>query len=367
MAPFRPLCILVCATLIASLAACGGGSGATPAPPASAALLSGSYFLWETDLTDATPDSQATFWGVGTADGMGGLTGTIGANDGGAVIGPLALASSTYTVAGNRESTFVLFGTDGFAGWSNAAGSLALGANVTTGRLPGLFGMIRLGTGFSVASLQGDYFMQACDLVSPSGAMEAIWGSINFDGMGGGTFALTINDETAVGPTSDSLTYTVAANGQLTMTFTSGTVVEGALLQGGDLLLASGDVSGPSGTPLAVACVRKTSGASNATFNGTYQLIGLERDGGGFAAITGSAVSAGTGTLTATFTKNTDGLISSSGPAIVTYAAAADGGLIVDGTGEPLIGGCSPGGTYAIFAGPNAAMTNPRFYVLMRR
>ena len=57
-----------------------------------------------------------------------------------------------------------------------------------------------------------------------------------------------------------------------------------------------------------------------------------------------------------------------SGGGTTTYdASLLDGSLTVNPMGDPIEGGFSAGGTYAIIAGPTNAMTNPGMYFLMRR
>jgi hypothetical protein len=178
---------------------------------------------------------------------------------------------------------------------------------------------------------------------------------------------LGINNEGAVSPPSGSAgTYTVAANGEVSLMFGGGDGFTGTILPDGGMALLSGGISNGE-APLAIAITPTTVGATDGTFTGTYQLIGIERDGDGYTSLTGSVVANGSGVLTASFTRNTDGSISTSGPDLLTYSVAADGTLTVDPVVDMFVGGVSPTGDYAFLSGPSAPASNPKFFVLMRR
>jgi hypothetical protein len=230
---------------------------------------------------------------------------------------------------------------------------------------PEIVALIKRGSGFSDASLSGAYHFSG--FAVSFGSTFSYFGVITFDGIGSAALNLGFNIEGAISPPAPTTaTYSVAADGQVTLTFTGGDAYTGTILPDGGLALLGGStINGQA--PAALALVPKTSGASNATLNGTYQLIGMEREGSGFTSLTGSVVADGSGSLTATFTRNTDGVITTSGPDIVSYSIDADSTLRIDPAGEEFIGGVSPTGAYAILGGPTLTGTNPKFFVLMRR
>ena len=357
----RLFVLLACLTAVAG---CGGGGGGSEATPADSSLLSGAYFVWAFAGEVGTPNQGNSAWAVATFDGAGMFSGAAGANEAGSISGPNAIMG-TYTVAGDRATTLDFGGGDGFVGWTNAGGTVSLTSSTAALSTPRAVGLIKLGSGFADADLQGDWFVGAL-AVELAGNTVTFWGSASFDALGMGALSITGNDEgTVMAGAPVGLMAGVAGNGQLTLA-AGGTDLEGALDASKNLFVATGSTSGMQG-PLILVFVRKTAGASLATLTGPSQIVGTERDGMGFAGITGAAVSNGAGTISATFTKNTDGTISTSGPENVSYTAAADGALVVDPLGEPLEGGFSAGGAFAVIVGPNAAATNPRLYVLMRR
>lgn len=358
----RVLVFLLAASALV-LQGCGGGGGGNDDPQADASLLAGNYYICIFGARDGMPDFGSAVWGATTLDGMGALTGMTGLNSGGGVTGPLAL-NATYTVAADRQTTFLFSGTSGYAGWTDAAGSIATAGSVTAGEQPGFLTLFKLGSGFADADLQGDWFMLFSS-VSVPGAAESYWGSITLDALAEGGYAFTQNSDGTLFSAGTGVAIDVAADGQADLTIGAVTM-QGAVHASKNLVVLTGSTTSTLAPYIAVL-IRKTSGASAATLSGAYQLVGIERDGGGFASIAGSAVADGMGSLTATFTKNTEGVLSNAGPDVVSYNAAADGALTVDPMGDPLEGGFSSGGEFAAFAGPTSAMTNPRMYLLMRR
>ncbi len=354
----------VCLVLVLGLtaAACGGGGGGG-APAADASLLSGDYFVCFFSGEDGVTDTGFAGWGVATADGAGGLAGSIMQNQATVVSVSLPLPGA-YTVAADRETTLTLPGPSGYAGWTNSAGTLALSGRISAGQPPASLALVKLGSGFSDASLSGDYHFAALS-INASGDAVSVWGTATFDGAGNISFSTTSNNEGTVSTPPPSVlpgTYAVAADGQVTMSFPGGDL-EGCLTPDGQLLLGAGGVVNGQ-EPFLFLFTPKSGSASNATLSGTYQLVGIERESGGFTSLTGSAEANGSGSITASFTRNSDGFISISGPDVVPYSVAADGTLTVDGA---LTGGVAPGGAYGLIAGPTTGTDGPRMFVLMRR
>ncbi len=363
MTPLRSLLAVLTLSLAATSAGCGGGGG-SPVPSDAADLLDGNYLLWYLVANDDVVDRGGTIWGTLVADGMGALAGTVTENDEGVVSGPSALGG-TYTVAGDRN-TSLDFGTlVTFAGWTNAGGTMVATGSVTPGSDPVSLALLKLGTGFSNASLNGDYHFNGFG-VTVNGTTAGHFGKANFDGAGSIAFNTGVNTEGTITPPSASVgTYTVAADGQVTLT-RNGFTYAGSILPGGGLVLVAGPTQNTS-DPAAFAFLPVSSGATNAQLSGTYQIIGIERDGTGYTSLSGAVVADGAGALTATFTRNSDGTVTGSGPDVVSFSVAADGTLTVDPTGDMILGGVSPSGDYAIIGGPTGTGTGPSLYILMRR
>jgi hypothetical protein len=365
---FRLRCVFVCTFVVLALASCGGGGGGGGGgvPPGDESLLSGDYFMWLLYSQDDTPDEGGSLWGEVSADGMGGLTGTTTENGAGSVTGGIALPATAYTVAPSR-ATALTFGTFGFTGWTNAAGTLLATGSTTAAFDPSIIALLKLGSGFNLGSLSGDYHVTGY-IVNGTGEAITYWGNAAFNGAGTVTITAATNTEgTVVPPIAVTATYSITASGRLTIVFPGGgDTFTGSILPDGELALVAGStVNG--GDPGAFAFIPKATTAANSTLSGSYQLIGLERDGSSFTSLTGEANASGINAITATFTRNQGGVISTSGPDVVDYSVTGDGTLTVDATADMMMGGVSPSGAYAILSGPSAPGSSPDFLVLMRR
>jgi hypothetical protein len=370
MKTLRPLVIALLLGIGLSLTSCGGGGGGgtTPPPGTPNALLSGSYFAWVMAAEDdAGGDIGITTWGTLVADGAGGLTGSVTENEGGIVSGPVPTPALAYAIAADRATTLTSGGTETYEGWTNASGTLTTLASTTAGEPPAMLAFLKLGSGITNADLAGDYHLLGLSL-TPGGSTLSAWGSATFDAVGAGNYSFAapgaVNLEGAVSSgTGSTLAYTLASDGSFTWTLAGSTPFEAALLEGGEMFVAIGATSG--GETSVFVGIRKTAGATAATLDGDYQLIGLERDGGGFSSLTGTIAADGVSAFSATFSKNSDGVLSTSGPDAGTYSVAADGRTVITG-GDPLEGGVAASGNVACVAGPTTS-GSPGLYLFFRR
>ncbi|MDJ0523114.1 MAG: hypothetical protein QNJ90_13680 [Planctomycetota bacterium] len=356
------LCVLLACALTA--AGCGGGGGGST--PADDSLVDGEFWLWLLASADEGLVDEATgLWGDLVSDGTGGLTGSYDQNEAGVVQTGLTLPASSYSVSGDR-STVLTLGSLSFDGWANQDGDVVVGGCVTTTAPPSAAALIKAGSGFSSASLSGDYHFTRFT-VDGSGDVVTSYGTASFNGAGSVTVQRTVNTEGVIStPVGVAASYVVQPNGLFSFTLPGGETYIGAIATGGELALAAGStVNGDE--PRAYAFLREATSASSSTFQGSYQIVGIERDGGGFTSLTGQASSNGSGQITVNLTRNTDGVLSVSGPDILDYAVTSDGTLTVDPVTDMLTGGVSASGRYAILGGPISAGSNPKFFVLMRR
>ncbi|MDJ0522997.1 MAG: hypothetical protein QNJ90_13085 [Planctomycetota bacterium] len=363
MPTLRPVHLLALMLAALPLCACGGGGGgAAPLSDDYAIVAVGAFAA-----TDPLDDDEAqALWGVTTLDGLGELTGTYDANFAGTItLAESIPAGTTYTFGSSGDANLLFGGTNSFDGTTDAGDDLALTTNVTAGDQPATLALVRLGSGYSTAMLENFYRFCAWG-VDPAGNAFSLIGSMTLNGTRGtGTAAVATNTEGTV-TTSGAVgvTYSVSSDGQMTLDL-DGLVMDGVLFRDGEAMLLAGgtDASSP---PVMFAAIRQGSGLSDASFSGTYTLVGIERDGTGFTSLLGTVVANGVGTLNSNFTRNEDGVIVGSAPSVDTYEVSSDGGVSIEPTGPGPIGGITQDGNFVIIGGPPVS-GNPAMYLLIRR
>ncbi len=280
-------CVLVLAAMVLTTGACGGSGPSVTIVPAGPQLYSGSYFIAYLSGNDGATDVVTCDWGISTSAGLGSLTVDALKNSNAVVTGPFNWGSIPYTIDAARAYKWQAGSNDVQSGGISADGRVGVGATSFNGWDPAINLMIRREGTFSLGSLNGAYHL--CDFgFDPLGAGIASWGTATFNGAGVVTAAFSTNTEgTVAGGGGGPGTYTVLLDGTTTLS-TVGETWEGGILLGGDLVvLAGGDATGQN--PKVTAAIRQSTNASLATATGTYFIVGLERNSGSFASVTGTA------------------------------------------------------------------------------
>ena len=349
-------------TLALGLTACGGGGNNNNTPPPPAATPPGSYYF-VAGSADATAGDASTTWGdmeLTAAD----VAFTTRINNGTTVSAPVAGSPAPYTIDASRVFS-VAAGAFSLSGRWAANGKAVHMSFMNAGPSPFQGIAIRKGGTHSTASLAETY---AGVLVGPGQAL--LWGHYTFDGAGNFTFSWNGTAGALVASGAHSGTYTVAADGALTMTFTSaaGQVTEGMVGVDGDLIVfAGGNANGD--TPFYGAMIRRApGGATAATFDGTYigRSLGTDPTATDAVGRAESLIADGSGTFTLSGTENRDGAHSAFIDPGNTYSVAVDGAMTIMSAGASYWGYVMADGEIAIYAGQTTAPTQTRFSFLIR-
>lgn len=339
-------------------------SDPVPPPPVDNSLVAGIHFIiqfW--GETAGHTDTSST--GTVDMDGAGTATLTTTDNSDGTIIGP-NVSAAPYTARTNGSLKITPPGTT-FSGGFDSLAELSVLTSISAGDPP-LFMMTvrRNGTVLSDASMNGTYFavVFAVDPGGPSHRSET--GTATFDGAGAITASsFTTNEEgTISGPAGGAATYTVGANG--TMSVTIGTdVYEGGLLDGGNVaVLAS---TSATSDPAIMILVKKAGTLSDADLDGAYWIatLGWKPGVNRHDTEVGSGTFNGAGNVTVTLTDNEEGVISTGGGGAATYSIAADGTLTLN-TGDTFTGGVLLGGQIAIGATTSGG-SDPEIFVAIKK
>lgn len=213
------------------------------------ASLSGDYHWSRYSLSPAGSlyDTKITCDGMGAYTGTGAVN-TVGALDGGAVMG-------TYAVAADGAAEFGNFGQTAH-GCLAAGSDLALfGGGDTAGNVRALHVLMEAGTGMDDADLQGSYWFAGIEY-SVSGAMfGSFYGSFTADGAGDASVVGTSFDGSALAPLLGSPTYSVATDGTVVVN-RSGVMenLTGGMTPDGRFFAVGGGALASSNTVLIVFC-----------------------------------------------------------------------------------------------------------------
>jgi hypothetical protein len=200
--------------------------------------LSGFCILGATDVSP---------WGAVAFDGSGGASEELSGNTNGLVVAPAPPISQAYTVAADGTARYTLGSfNQPTEGGILLGGDLVVLAGSTDGAAPCLLVLIRQSTAASASTLSGDYHIGAClaDASAPPPNFSSFTGTGSSDGVGTVTTNMggTINVDGAVGPFPAAMTndtYTVAADGTLSVTI-AGTTLVGSVSPTGDFAVLSG-------------------------------------------------------------------------------------------------------------------------------
>lgn len=365
---------------LALASACGGSGDGGGNPALDNSLFAGSYFasVFGGSMTVAV-QYAATLAGPWTANGDG--TGSLGftlLNRNTSLLGLPPPVAATNLVAADGTFTATI-GTDTYVGGVRAAGDVLALANVTAGDEPAMLLALRSDGVFSTASLVGTYHLGA---LSHSGGAQvvSVVGQVSFDGLGSMTAtgpAASVNANGVVGSAVfASATYSVAADGRMTLSGVGGSFT-GAVLAGGDLALLAGSTSSGQ-APSQAILIRSGGGLGDATFDGSYWVAGLQCTDPPSAApaprfvqvtaLHGSASANGAGFVSYPLTTlNVETAILTQGSSH-DYTVSADGTLTSIVSALPVgRGAISPDGRFAFLCGDVGGLLAPRLLFFARK
>jgi hypothetical protein len=171
--------------------------------------------------------------------------------------------------------------------------------------------------------------------------MQSTLLTLTFDGAGNISGSAVQDFSGTISSTPTSATYTVSADGALTIQPTDGPLLTGGVSADGNTLVLTQITSGDS-PGIAVGVKQGQSTFTDASVKGTYQMTVMNSSGmqstlltltfDGAGSISGSAVQDLSGTISSTTTS-------------ATYTVSADGALTIQPTDGPLLtGGVSADG-----------------------
>ena len=312
------------------------------------ARLTGTY---QVDSFGYPNDQDSDLWTL-TFDGAGNFTGSNLNLDG--TTGSTT-TSGTYSVAADGTLTIAWY--DPTYGGTTISGDLgASGDTLVAIRTPFfsssvLFGIKQAQSNFSNASLNGAYTAARYDHNGAGDSSNLL--TLTFDGAGNFTGTDTLNSNGTTSSTAVSGTYSVAADGTLTMSTINGSVVAGELSDGADRLVGRQGNTGDL-PELLVGIKQGQANLSSASLTGTFTWISYENnaehtglakndfvnrltvtfDGAGNFSGTGvqySVESASSTTISGTYSVTPDGTlaITSTDSSTITGALSADGRTLV--------------------------------------
>jgi hypothetical protein len=265
-------------------------------------------------------------------------------------------------------------GVDTHRGGLSADGRLGVIASVLAGEDPTLVFFTKREGAFSNGSLVGVYHVcQVFDSIAGVNGDGAFWGTATFNGAGGVTYSIGVNNDgtVPVGPVPIVSTYAVAADGALTLPI-SGSDFTGGVLAGGEIAFACGGESGGDVRALTVF-VKQAAAASAATFSGPYHMAALEADVAPvpiphWSTLVGEASADGAGTLTlaSAAALGDHGLVTVLPPGITQpYTVAVDGTMTL-ATAVSLRGGITADGRFAVLAGGSVNTEDVQLFLFVR-
>jgi hypothetical protein len=217
------------------------------------ASLSGAYHLVMFSTDDRTEDSTGVT-GLLTFDGAGSAAGTITANFMGTVGAPGPF-SFGYTVAGDGASTLTFGPAPFFEGGVAAGGLVGIwSGGLEAGSTPIMVAAVKAATSAGLATLQGSYWIVLLERDQGSREFRSIHGSAVANGAGSVTLFSTSNSEGVfVTEAPQTTTYTVAADGTLTVD-AGGSGLRGGISQDGSFAVLGGGTLAGSNPTICLLC-----------------------------------------------------------------------------------------------------------------
>jgi hypothetical protein len=209
---------------------------------------------------------------------------------------------------------------NGYTGGVSADGNTIVSANLQAGNAPSVDVEIKLGqTNFTNADFSGIY--QVVSITSAGDSSSSL--TLTADGAGSYSGNLVQNNAGVITSSAVSGTYSVAADGSLTITPASGSPLTGGISADGKTLVLSQLTAGQP-SAFAVGIKQGQPNFTNADVVGTYSIVNYTGNSAELATLSFD----GAGHLDGTVTSNDAGTIANSS-VTGTYDVAADGTLTV--------------------------------------
>jgi hypothetical protein len=355
--------------LASSLAACGGGSS-TPLLQSPDSRFAGPYAFVGIAGEQNGAETITASWGEAEADGQGAVTLEWHSNVLGVIVDGLP-EEVPYSISSDRvlEVVPILHGIAAYRGGITEEGDVAAMSTSLGGLQPGLVVFGRKEGAYDLTSLTGTYRFARYGGVVLGPSNVAGWGTVTFDGLGGGTATTSSNQEGFVfGPAAPAITYQVGVDGAMRLDLGGGVIVEGQISANGDLLLLSGGTVADA-NPATYVLVRQGAGMSDEDFDGQYFVVALLHDPAtnSYASFTGVFLADGAGNGDMLGLLDSDGDVSLPPGETSTTSVAADGTVTLTTLGgDTLVGGISPDGRFAALAGTTNPGGGPSFVFLLR-
>jgi hypothetical protein len=269
-------------------------------------FVSGSYYYTDISRTGASS-------GPVVFDGVGGYSGSYVLNTSGVISS--GSISGPYTAAVGGAVT-----VNGYTGGVSADGNTIVSANLQAGDAPSVDVETKLGqTNFTNADFSGIY--QVVSITSAGDSSSSL--TLTADGAGSYSGNLVQNNAGVITSSAVSGTYSVAADGSLTITPASGSPLSGGISADGKTLVLPQLTAGQP-SAFAVGIKQGQTNFTNADVVGTYNIVNHTGNSADLLTLDFD----GAGIFNGTTTTNDAGTISNYS-VTGTYAVAADGTLTV--------------------------------------
>ena len=269
-------------------------------------FVSGPYRYTDISSSDASS-------GPVVFDGVGGYSGSYVLNTSGVISS--GSISGPYTAAVGGAMTL-----GAYSGGVSADGNTILSANLQAGNAPSVDVEIKQGqTNFTNADFSGIYQVVSITSIGDSGSSL----TLTADGAGSYSGNLVQNNAGVITSSAVSGTYSVAADGALTITPASGSPLSGGISADGKTLVLSQLTAGQP-SAFAVGIKQGQTNFTNADVVGTYSIVNYTGNSAELATLAFD----GAGNFNGTVTTNDAGTIANSS-VTGTYDVAADGTLTV--------------------------------------
>jgi hypothetical protein len=275
-------------------------------------------------------------------DGSGNVSGSGMQNNAGTVTsGTVAGTYSTDPLGLSSQSSFLvdtgltvnLTGQPWLSGnLSTDRNTLVLSELLASGEQPGIAIGIRQGQStFTNQSLAGTYTVASLGASAAVGSVA----TLSFDGAGTFSGQTVLNNAGSITNSAVSGTYSVGADGTLTVTYAGASPLTGGISADGNTVVLAQGTSGHAAA-IAAGIRQGSSSFTNANINGTYAVASY--GGAGAAGALWTLAFDGSGDISGSITANSGGVLSSTN-LTGTYSAGANGALTVDPTGGALLTG----------------------------